>query len=55
MMNLINESDRLTCTNCGDWFVIIYNIGTELSYCPLCGREFTEEELNKMCEEAEED
>ena len=48
-------SDGLVCVSCDEWFEVIFNTGSKFSYCPMCGYEFTEEELNKMCEEAEEE
>lgn len=43
----------LVCCECHECFEVWTNIGGPgLCYCPCCGHEFTEEELDKMEEEA---
>jgi hypothetical protein len=45
----------LVCVNCKEWFDVIYHNRpkNKLRYCPLCGYEFTDEELEKMTEDSE--
>ena len=49
------EDDGVICISCGEWFEVWTNAGSPgLCYCPLCGYEFTKENLEKMFPDEEE-
>ncbi len=44
----------MTCSKCDEWFEVWTNTGSVgLCYCPCCGHEFSNAELEKMNEEDE--
>ena len=49
----MDEESFICCPECTEWFDVWFSntIWTKLQFCPLCGHEFTDEELEKMKEE----
>ena len=44
----------MTCITCNEWFEVYLREGIELRHRPVCGWEFSEDDLKDMAEEGDE-
>lgn len=43
--------DWTECSHCGEEFKVLSDTGTEVSYCPMCGSELEDEQLEEEYDE----